>query len=98
MIKLPSTRINIGVRIFPTRSTNLVGFKDNQKVKPKKIRVYRSNGVPVALVASFKKGTTPISKATVPVLGIPKNGPMARYRHSGEYESKYRMHFGRNII
>ncbi len=72
------TTIKIGVKIFPMRSTNLVGFKANKIVIIKNTILKTINGHDSVKSASGKKGATPISNDTVAVRGIAKSGPITR--------------------
>ena len=62
--------ISAGVKIFPTRSTTLVGVKTKNKVIPKKIREKKTEFIPSFI------GATAISNVVAANRGSAKRGPI----------------------
>ena len=68
----------IGLRYFPTRSAIFIGFRHSQYVVEKNNNV-NTNSADREAKPSGRLGAIPISKGTVPALGIPIRGPIERY-------------------
>ena len=74
-MRMASVTRSAGVKNLPMRSTSFEGDDESQKAIPRKIA--RKTGSAKAEGSAPKKGRTAISKETVPVRGMAKQGPIA---------------------